>query len=81
MTTTIRVSTRTRDLLHDLARDAGVPMQQVVEQALEYYRRHHVLAATNTAYAALRNDPQAMQQWKAEQDVWDATLADGLEDA
>ena len=81
MTTTIRVSTKTRDLLHDLARDAGVPMHEVVEQALEYYRRQQMLAATNTAYAALRNDPQAMQEWQAEQAEWDATVGDGLEDA
>ena len=79
MTTTIRVSTKTRDLLHDLARDAGVPMHEIVEQALEQYRRQQLLAATNTAYAALRNDPQATQEWQAEQNAWDVTIADGLE--
>jgi hypothetical protein len=81
MTTTIRVSAKTRDLIHELARSAGVPMQEIVEQALEQYRRQQVLAATNVAYAALRDDPQAAQEWQDEQDVWDDTLADGLEDA
>ena len=80
-TTTIRVSRKTRDMLHDLARDAGVPMQEVVEQALELYRRQRLLATANDAYAALRSDAQARQDWRAEQAIWDATLADGLEDA
>ncbi len=81
MTTTIRVSVKTRDLLHDLARTAGVPMQEIVEQALEQYRRQQLLAATNAAYAAIRVDSEAMQEWQAEQTEWDATIADGLEDA
>lgn len=80
MTTTIRVSAKTRDLLHDLAHAAGVPMHEVVAQALEQYRRQQLLTATNTAYAALRNDSEAVQQWQAEQDAWDGTVADGLED-
>ena len=80
-TTTIRVSRKTRDMLHDLARDAGVPMQEVVEQALELYRRQRLLSAANDAYAALRSDVEAWQDWQAEQAPWDATLADGLEDA
>lgn len=79
MTTTIRVSAKTRDLLHDLAQNAGVPMQEIVEQALEQYRRRQLLAETNAAYGALRADPQAMQVWQAEQDEWEATLGDGLE--
>jgi len=81
MTTTIRVSAKTRDLLRNLARDAGLSMQEVVEEALEQYRRQKLLAATNAGYSLLRNDPQALQDWQAEQDEWDTTLADGLENA
>ena len=80
MTTTIRVSEKTRDLLNTLARDEGVPMQQIVERALEQYRRQQVLAATNAAYAVLRSNQQAAQEWQAEQDEWDATINDGLEE-
>ncbi len=81
MTTTIRVSKHTRDLLHILARKAGVPMQQILEHALEQYRRQQILHATNVAYGAIKSDQTAWSEIEREQAVWDETLADGLEDA
>lgn len=77
--TTIRVSKKVHEMLQALAHDVDLPMQEVVEQALEAYRRQRLLAATNEAYAALRRDAQAWQSWTSEQGAWDATLADGLE--
>jgi predicted DNA-binding protein len=79
-TTTIRVSEKTRDTLHALARDVGVPMAEVVELAIEQYRRQRILDAANAEYAALRADPEAWAEVQAERAVWDVTLADGLEE-
>lgn len=79
-TTTIRVSTRTRALLQELAQRTGLPMQQILEEALEQYRRQQILQASNTAYAALQEDTHAWQEVEAERAAWDATLADGLEE-
>jgi predicted transcriptional regulator len=79
-TTTIRVSVETHNTLRELAQAIGAPMQEILEQAVEQYRRQRLLAATNAAYAALRADPAAWQQIKEEQAAWDATLADGLEE-
>lgn len=78
-TTTIRVSTKTRETLNALARTAGLSMQQVLEQALEVYRRQQLLEATNAAYEALREDPESWHEFEQERHDWDATLADGLE--
>ena len=80
-TTTIRVSTRTRDLLQELAQRSGVSMQSVLEHALEHYRRQQLLEATNAAYATLQTDPGAWSELERERIEWDQTLADGLEDA
>jgi len=77
-TTTIRVSARTHDMLRELAHTVGAPMQEVVEQAVEQYRRQRLLAATNAAYAALQADPAAQQELREERAAWDVTLADGL---
>ena len=79
-TTTIRISTDTRNVLHELAREAGLSMQEVAERAIENYYRQQLLAAANAAYAALRADTGAWDEWQAEQAPWDETLADGLED-
>jgi predicted transcriptional regulator len=79
-TTTIRVSTETRDLLNRLARTTGSSMQQVLETALEQYRRRQFLEALNAAYAAMQADPQAQAEEAAELALWDMTLLDGLDD-
>jgi predicted transcriptional regulator len=78
-TTTIRVSTRTRDLLQELAQRSGGSMQLVLEQALEQYRRQQLLEAANDAYAELRTDESAWADLEHERSDWDSTLADGLE--
>jgi hypothetical protein len=80
MSTTIRISEKTRDILHALARDAGLPMAEVVEKAVEQYRRRQILDAANADYAALRADPAAWAEIQTERAVWDMTLADGLEE-
>lgn len=80
-TTTIRVSTHTRDLLQELAQRSGTSMQSVLEQALERYRREQLLEATNAAYARLQADTAAWADLERERTDWDQTLGDGLEDA
>lgn len=42
-------------------------------------RYHRLLVETNQAYAALRADPSAWDAELAERQVWEATIADGLE--
>jgi hypothetical protein len=79
MSTTIRVSEKTRDTVHDLARDVGVSMAEIVEQAVEAYRRRCFVEAINAGYAELRADPEAWAAYQEELGAWDATLLDGLE--
>jgi hypothetical protein len=78
-TTTIRVSTQTRDTLHELAQAAGVSMQKVLDSALEIYRRQQLLEQANAAYEQLRNAPVAWKELERERQEWDTTRADGLE--
>ncbi len=77
---TVRVTEKTRAVLRALARERDVPIHEVVERAVELYRRQQVLEATNAAYAALRADSAAWEELEAERRLWDATLADGLEE-
>ncbi len=80
MTTTIRVSTQTHMKLHELAQTAGVSMQQIVEKAIDLYRRQQFLETVNAAYATLRTDEETWNDYEAELSEWDVTLTDGLED-
>ncbi len=76
---TVRVTEKTRAVLRALARERDIPIHEVEERAVELYRRHQVLEATNEAYAALRADSAAWEELEAEHRLWDVTLADGLE--
>jgi hypothetical protein len=69
---------QTRRKLHDLVRSSGLSTQQVLERALELYRRQELLDAANAAYAALREDRPAWEAFEAERSEWDVTLTDGL---
>jgi predicted DNA-binding protein len=78
VTTTIRVSTETRDTLNQLAKRKGISLQNAVREAVETYRRQQLLEAANAAYAKLRANPKASKDFDDETKLWDVTLADGL---
>lgn len=75
---TTRISPPAHELLRQLARDSGLPMQTVLEDALELYRRQRFLEETNRAFEALRADPDAWRSEVDERSAWDSTLADDL---
>ena len=77
-TTTIRVSGKTRETLRALAHESGKPMQDVLDDAIELYRRQRIVEQANAVYAELRADPQAWQEELEERAAWEATLGDGL---
>jgi hypothetical protein len=54
-------------------------MQQVLEEALEQYRRQQFLEALNAAYATMQADPQLHTEATEELALWDTTLLDGIE--
>lgn len=77
---TIRVSDKTHHALRELAVASGTSMNDVIERAVEAYRRHQIIEQANTQYAALRADAVAWAEVQAERAAWETTLADGLEE-
>ncbi|HZN33795.1 MAG TPA: hypothetical protein VFB80_08245 [Pirellulaceae bacterium] len=80
MATNVRIQSASYAKLRQLANSAGVPMPQVLAEAIDELYRKRFLEECNRAYSRLRADPKA---WKEELDdrrVWDNTLRDGLED-
>jgi predicted kinase len=67
-----------RALLRKLAAREGKPMQAILHDALEEYRRKHLLEQANAAFAALRKNPKAWKEERKERGAWDATLGDDL---
>jgi len=74
-----RISDRTHRTLHELAEGSGRTIQEIIETAVEAYRRRKFLEECDKAYAALRDDPTAWDEELRERADWDAALGDGLE--
>lgn len=76
----VRVSEKTHSTLQTLAREVGAPIGDVVDRAVELYRRQRIIEQANAAYAVLRADPEAWAEVQAERAAWESTVADGLEE-
>lgn len=77
---TARISELGHRTLQELARKSGESRQAILDRALELLRRQHFWDEANTAYAALRADPEAWRQELEERALWDSTLLDGMEE-
>jgi hypothetical protein len=78
--TTVRVTQHTHEVLRELAAARGESLQQVLEDAVERYRRERFFADVHAAYARLRADQAAWEEELAERAELEGTLADGLGD-
>jgi hypothetical protein len=78
MTTTVRISVEARDLLKAFARSSGRSIQEVLEEAIELYRRQVFLDQVNAGYARLRQDEVAWVAEQKDRSAWNGTLGDGL---
>ena len=79
MMATIRASERTHKHLRTLSKSLNLPIQSVLEQAVEEYRRMKFLEQLDKDFAALRADPAAWQEELEERKLWENTLSDGLD--
>jgi predicted transcriptional regulator len=78
--TTVRVTEHTHTALRELAAGTGKPLQQVLEEAVERYRRELFFADLHAAYARLAGDPAGWDEELDERAQLDGTLADGLDE-
>lgn len=75
--TTIRISESSRRILREISQRDKKPMQAVLEQAIEAYRRQSFLEGLRSDFAALRENEAEWQAEKEERSAWEATLPDG----
>jgi predicted DNA-binding protein len=76
--TTVRITQRTHQVLRELAEATGKPLQQVLEEAVERYRRERFFADLHAAYERLAGNSAAWREELADRAELDGTLADGL---
>ncbi len=77
---TVRVREHVHATLQALSIEMGAPIQDVVEEAVDAFRRQRMLEQHNQAYAALKADPRRWQEELDERRGWERASADKLED-
>jgi hypothetical protein len=78
-TPTVPISEAAHRILRELAEQTGQTVTEVLEKAVDAYRRKLFFEQLNAGYAELRADPEAWAEVEAERKLWDATLMDGLD--
>ncbi|MCK4394254.1 toxin-antitoxin system protein [Candidatus Bipolaricaulota bacterium] len=79
--TTVRIRQETKQMLERIANQTGQKTQEVLDNAIEAYRRRIFLEQANQAYALLKQDTDQWAEELAERKAWDITLSDDLKDA
>ncbi|MBI4516863.1 MAG: toxin-antitoxin system protein [Deltaproteobacteria bacterium] len=74
----IQLSAKGQRLVTELARECRKPVGEVIDAALETYRRERFVRKANADLARLRRDKKAWAAYQRELSEWDATLNDGL---
>jgi hypothetical protein len=77
---TVSISKTAHETLIKLAKTSGETIQTVLDRAIENYRRYVFLLEANEAFATLRQNEALWQEELAEREVWDKTMADGMEE-
>lgn len=80
MQTTTKIDTQTHATLKALSRQTGLSMVEILAKAVDSFRREQLVAGLNEDYKVLRSDPEAWNAVVAERELWDSTLADGLDE-
>jgi hypothetical protein len=78
-TSTVRLNESSHRILREMAEQSGKTMREILEKALEAYRRRLFFENLNAGYAALKADPKAWAAMEEERKAWEATLMDGLD--
>ncbi len=78
-TATVDISDNSQKLLSELVLTTGQTAADVVQQALDAYRRQVFFKKVNEGYADLRADPASWAAYQAEFKEWESLTNAGLE--
>ncbi|MCB1149779.1 MAG: hypothetical protein KDK48_06390 [Chlamydiia bacterium] len=80
MAQTARISSRSDAIINEMASLTGQSKVEVIEQALETYRRSERMRLMNEAYHNLRSNKSEWEDELAQRKELEGTLDDGLEE-
>ncbi|ACM61101.1 hypothetical protein B0S90_2346 [Caldicellulosiruptor bescii] len=65
--------------LKKLSEQLNQPMQKIIQEALEEYKKKVILSATAEAFIVLKGNSKLWQEEIEERQLWENTLGDGIE--
>ena len=77
-TQTVRITRRTHEQLQELADLLDESMPALLARVVQEYRRRLLFEKANAAYSAMQENVEDWDLEVKERNLWDATLADGL---
>lgn len=80
MAANVRIQPQSYAQLREMAEQTGVEIAQVLAEAIDTRYRRWLLEGLAADYARLREDPKAWAAERTQRELWDSTLADGLEE-
>jgi hypothetical protein len=80
MAQTARISNRSDAIITEMASLTGQTKVEVIELALETYRREQKMQLFNEGYRKLRSDKEAWNEELKERKEWEGTIGDGIEE-
>lgn len=75
----VRVSENTHEALRSLSTKEGKSMQDIIDKAVEDYRRKDFLQGLSSDFQVLQENPKVWKEHEEEMALWDNTLQDGFE--
>lgn len=78
-TTSIRIGRETHERLKAIAEKESSSLGRVIEELLTRYEREEFRRHMQEDFRKLREDPIAWADYRAETELWDQTIGDGLE--
>jgi hypothetical protein len=80
MAQTARISSRSDSIIQEMVSLTGYSKVEVIEHALEIYRRNERMRMMNEAYQILQSDKSAWKEELKDREELEGTIADGLKE-
>jgi len=80
MAQTARISSRSDSIIQEMISLTGFSKVEVIEHALETYRRNERMRLMNEAYQTLKSNKSAWEEELKDREELEGTIADGFEE-
>ena len=76
----VEISAKSLEVVRHISERKGLDVSDVLDQAVEVYRRELFLEETSRSFQTLKEDPDAWREEAEERALWEDSLSDGVDD-